>query len=207
MAVAGPQLSLSLWSKFVSPELEQIRRQAEQVTRSFSPQQWRCAREGKWSCGQILEHLRLSYTATTAGLQKVMASGKPLASKPTFQERLKTFVVVGAGYLPSGRKATKFLTPGEGRVLDSLRPFNDALVAMDASLTDAEKRFGSKLKLLEHPVIGPLNVQQWRRFHRVHGRLHLKQMSKRAREAAFLEPTEPSFTRTNSDTTATRAGR
>jgi hypothetical protein len=59
---------------------------------------------------------------------------------------------------------------------EPLRQFNDALVAMDATLADAEKRFGAKARLLRHPVLGPLTAQQWRRFHEVHGRHHLKQI-------------------------------
>ena len=42
--------------------------------------------------------------------------------------------------------------PKDGAGLESLRQFNDALVAMDATLTDAEKRFGSQSQ-----VVGPSN--------------------------------------------------
>ena len=61
-----------------------------------------------------------------------------------------------------------------------MRRFNDALVAMDATLADAEKRFGANTRLLNHPVLGPLTAQAWRRFHRIHGSHHLKQVAGRA---------------------------
>lgn len=189
----------------MSPDLEQIRREAERVTRAFSQHHWHRAPQGKWSCAQILEHLRLSYAATTLGVQKVMFGGEPLPSKPTVQEKLRIFAVTGLGYLLPGRKSPKNLTPKAA--LDSLPPFNDALVAMDATLADAEKRFGSKVQLLDHPFIGPLNVQQWRRFHRVHTRKHLKQMSRRAREAESLPALEDDLTKKNLNTTATQVVR
>ena len=66
--------------------------------------------------------------------------------------------------------------PLQGLGDDPLRRFNDALVAMDATLADAEKCFGSRTRLLHHPVLGPLAAQEWRRFHQVHGRHHLKQI-------------------------------
>ena len=56
---------------------------------------------------------------------------------------------------------------------------HDALVAMDSVLVDAEKRFGRTARILNHPVLGPLTAQQWRRFHQVHGRHHLKQVAAR----------------------------
>jgi Protein of unknown function (DUF1569) len=166
----------------VSPELEQIRREAERLTGEMSQADWHHAPPGKWSCGQIFEHLLLSYTATTKGTLNAMQIGKPLGGKPTLRDRISAFYVAGLGFLPSGRVASKQTTPTNGAGLESLRPFNDALVAMDATLTDAEKRFGVKVKLLDHPVLGPLTAKEWRRFHRTHARHHLKQLAGRVRQ-------------------------
>ena len=71
--------------------------------------------------------------------------------------------------------------PGDGLSADSMRHFYDALVAMDSTLFDAERRFGRRAKLLDHPFLGPLNAQEWRLFHRTHTRHHLKQVAERAR--------------------------
>jgi hypothetical protein len=162
--------------------LEQIRRQAERITSNMKAEHWRHSPPGKWSCAQILEHLRLSYTATTTGTLKAMEIGKPLGGKPTLRDRISTFYVAGLGLFPSGRTAPKQAMPQEGAGIDSLRQFNDALVAMDSTLADAERRFGAGVKLLDHPVIGPLTAQQWRRFHRTHARHHLKQIAQRAKD-------------------------
>ena len=164
----------------MSPELEQIRREAERLTSEMSKADWHHAPPGKWSCAQIFEHLLLSYTATTKGTLKAMEIGKPLGGRPTLRDRINTFYVAGLGLLPSGRTAPQHTTPKDGSGLESLHQFNDALVAMDATLADAEKRFGSRVKLLDHPILGPLTAREWRRFHRTHGRHHLKQIAERA---------------------------
>ena len=166
----------------MSPELEQIRREAERLTREMSKADWHHAPPGKWSCAQIFEHLLLSYAATTKATLQAMEIGKPLGGRPTLRDRISTFYVAGLGLLPSGRTAPQHVTPKDGAGLESLRQFNDALVAMDAMLTDAEKRFGSRVKLLDHPILGPLTAKEWRRFHRTHGRHHLKQVAGRARQ-------------------------
>ena len=179
---ADPQRILCFVEWFVSPELEQIRREAEHLTCEMSQADWHHAPSGKWSCAQIFEHLMLSYAATTKGTLKAMEMGKPLGSKPTLRDRVSTFYVAGLGFLPSGRTAPKQATPKNGAGIDSLRPFNDALVAMDATLTDAEKRFGSRVKLLDHPILGPLTAREWRRFHRTHARHHFRQVAERVRQ-------------------------
>lgn len=168
---------------FVSPELEQIRREAERLTGGMSQGEWHQALPGKWSCAQIFEHLLLSYTSTTKGTLKAMQIGKPLGSRPRLRDRISTFYVSGLGFMPAGRTAPEQTTPKDGAGIDSLRQFNDALVAMDATLADAEKRFGSRVSLLDHPVLGPLTGQQWRRFHRTHARHHFKQIAERVTKA------------------------
>ena len=95
-----------------------------------------------------------------------------------------TFYVARLGLLPSGRKAPNQTVPSNGVGIQSLRQFNDALVAMDASLADAEKRFGSTVKILDHPILGPLNARDWRRVHLAHARHHLKQIAKRMAQAS-----------------------
>ena len=175
-------LLLVLWGGVVSPELEQIRREAERLTGEMSQADWHHSPPGKWSCAQIFEHLLLSYSATTKGTLQAMQIGKPLGGRPTLRDRISTFYVAGLGFLPSGRLAPKHTTPKDSTGLESLRPFNDALVALDATLTDAEKRFGTRVKLLDHPILGPLTAKEWRRFHRLHARNHLKQVAERIRE-------------------------
>jgi len=172
----------------VSPELEDIRREVERLTRSWSEADWHAGPPGKWTTGQILQHLLLSYTGTTRGLLNVMKQGRLPASKPTLKDRWNTFWGTRAGFLPFGRTAPKNLAPTDGLDMNSQRRFYDALVAMDATLTDAERRFGKSAKLLLHPFLGPLNAGEWRRFHRAHSRHHLKQIHQGLRNATARTP-------------------
>ena len=160
----------------MSPELEQIRREADRVTRDASADDWLRAPAGKWNSLQILEHLRLTYTATSKGLRRAMDAGRPEPARPSLAQRLKCIYILRLGRFPPGIEAPQPTVPGPGLGDDPLRRFNDAVVAMDASLSDAEKRFGANTRVLNHPVLGPFTAQAWRRFHQVHGRHHLKQV-------------------------------
>ncbi len=165
----------------MSPELEKIRHEMARITRDFKHEHWVRAREGQWNSAQILEHLLLSYTGTTKGLVKVMETGRPLASEPTIRDRVLSFLVTRLGMMPFRRIAPKQTTPRGTIPPGSVQKFNDSLVAMDACLSDAQKSFGKKTKLLDHPIIGPLDAQQWRRFHRTHAMHHLQQIRQRSK--------------------------
>jgi hypothetical protein len=52
----------------------------------------------------------------------------------------------------------------------------EKLVAMDAIIAECETRFGRSVRLLDHPILGPLTATQWRKFHLVHGMHHQKQL-------------------------------
>ncbi len=162
--------------RLVSPELEFVRREAARATGAASADVLSLAPEGKWSPLQVLEHLVLTYTATTKGLLRAMELGRPQRAQRTIGHRLKSVYVLGFGRFPAGMEAPKHTVPRDGLVSEPLRHFNDALVAMDASLTDTERRFGHRTRVLVHPILGPLTAQQWRRFHVVHGRHHFKQI-------------------------------
>lgn len=163
----------------VSPELEYVRRQAERTMRDVPPDALLRAPERKWNSLQIIEHLFLSYTATTKGLLHNMAEGQPPQGGPGVGQRLRSLYVLGAGQFPAGVESPKQTTPRGSLGEEPLRHFNDALVAMDATLSDAERRFGARTRVLHHPILGPLTAQQWRRFHQVHGRHHLRQVAAR----------------------------
>ena len=163
----------------MSPHLEKVRAKAERLTSSFSPEDWRYACGGKWSASLVLEHLLLTFTATTKGTQKAMQGDEPRCRPITWRDRFGKIYVLRLGKIPGGLKSAKSVTPQRGLEADNLRQFNDALVAMDATLNDAERRFGRKAKLLDHPVLGPLTAEEWRRFHRVHAEHHLRQIAAR----------------------------
>ena len=173
----------------MSPHLEKVRSEAERLTRDFSPDDWHYSHGGKWSASLILEHLRLTFTATTKGLLKTMQAGEPFCREATWRDRTGRFYVLSLGRIPTGLQSARNVTPMRGLAGDNLRYFNDALVALNATLEDAERRFGKKIRLLEHPMLGPLTAEEWRRFHRVHAEHHFRQIvARRQRPAAMKVP-------------------
>jgi len=137
----------------------------------------------KWCAAEVMEHLYLTYTGTMKGFDKVLTNSHPLATKASIKHRVLTFVVVGLRYMPEGRESPATARP-RGLPQEQVRKeFGATLVAMDAVIGRCEARFGRAAKLLDHPVLGPLTAPQWRTFHLVHGRHHLKQL-RRLRERA-----------------------
>jgi hypothetical protein len=57
------------------------------------------------------------------------------------------------------------------------------IAEMDEIMSQCAARFGADTKVLDHPVLGPFSVSQWRKFHLVHGRHHLKQIRQLRSEA------------------------
>jgi len=163
----------------VSPHLEKVRSEAEKLTRHFEPEDWHSAYEGKWSASQTMEHLLLTFTATTKGMVKMMQLGEPYCREKTWKDAARKFYVLRLGLVPSGLKASKNIAPTEGLPANNLRSFNDALVAMNAILNDVERRFGKPARVLDHPMLGPLTAEEWRRFHRVHAEHHFRQIAAR----------------------------
>jgi len=131
---------------------------------------------GKWCASEVLEHLYLSYIGTIQGFERVMRKGEPLASRVSMAQRALTFVVVGFSHIPAGLKAPPIVQP-KGLPVDKVRnEIRAKIMAMDAIIGQCEARFGRRVRLLDHPILGPLNAAQWRKLHLVHGRHHLKQL-------------------------------
>lgn len=84
--------------------------------------------------------------------------------------------MVGLGYLPEGRTAPKNTTPRGLPPEQVLAEVSQKIAAMDAVIARAEEKYGKQTRLLDHPSLGPLRGQQWRKFHWVHGQHHVKQI-------------------------------
>jgi hypothetical protein len=131
---------------------------------------------GKWCAAEVLEHLYLTYSGTVKGFERVLTGGKPLAHPPTVRQRLRTLVLVGFGYMPEGRKSPSVAQP-RGVPAEQVRTqIGATIAAMDEIIARCEERFGGREKVLDHPILGPLTVGEWRKFHLVHGLHHVKQL-------------------------------
>ena len=156
--------------------LQRLRDDISTATMGLTPSDLTRHPEGKWSTAEILEHLYLTYTGTTKGFNRCLEAGKPLARAVSFRDRAKTFVVVGLGYLPGGRTAPKSSVPRGLPTEVVLAEFSAKLGEMDEVIARAERQFGERTRVLDHPILGPLRPQEWRKFHWVHGQHHLKQI-------------------------------
>ena len=160
----------------MDPRLDQLRGSLESAVEGMSSAQWTWHLPGKWCAAQLLEHLYLTYTGTIKGFETVMAAGKPLGSRPSMRDRVKTFVVVGLGHMPGGVKAPAVTVP-KGLPAAKVRDeFGAKILEMDAIIAQCEARFGGRVHVLDHPILGPLTAPQWRKLHVVHGMHHHKQL-------------------------------
>lgn len=136
--------------------------------------------DGKWSAGDILEHLGLAFSRTADGMQRVLEKGTPAVLRPDPAQRLRTFIVVQCGYFPTGRPSPKEVAP-VGCDPAAVMAFTLAnLARMDGALDAAAASVGDRVRILKHPVLGPLSVAQWRKFHWIHTRHHAGQITERA---------------------------
>lgn len=159
--------------------LDRLQRELRNALAGTSPAGMEAAPAGKWSAAQILEHLFLTYRGTHKGLLKCLEKGASLATGDTFRSRVRSFIVCNLGYFPSGRKAPERATPRGMPPAEVLDGIFTAIEEMDRALAECEKKFGADQKVLDHPVLGPFSVRQWRKFHWVHGRHHLGQIRER----------------------------
>ena len=157
--------------------LQKTRDAIDQATNGMTLEEMTWHPDGKWCSAEILEHLALAFGGTAKFLSKVAADGKCVASKLTLKQRVGIAVVTGGEFIPGGRKAPAGVTPKGSvppdQVLPTLRKY---LADMDEAINACEGKLGTKVRIADHPVLGPLTVSQWRKFHMVHTRHHMKQI-------------------------------
>ena len=162
--------------------LENAMNEIRRATVGMSAEQLAWHPDGKWSSVEILEHLTLAFAGTVKGMQRALLESGSGVTKRTIGNRVLAFVVADVGYMPRGRKAPKGTVPNGNAGDDPVGTIIQSLTEMDAVLTEVEKMKGPKA-LLNHPILGPLTVTQWRKFHMVHTKHHMKQIA-RLRELA-----------------------
>ncbi len=133
-----------------------------------------------WTVRQVVEHLVLSMDATSAEVEKRLTKGRVAHhSMRTRTEWMLQLMMLSAGHMPSGVPAPADQVPAEENsgagVRDLVSQLELALEQMDGSLDRARQRFGME-RVGRHFLLGPLRVDQWRRYHVLHMRQHLKQI-------------------------------
>src|SRR5882757_4759696 len=138
------------------------------------------SRPAKWSIQQIIEHLLLTYSSTETAINARLTKRTPTRARPTLTHRVFQIAVTRCGYFPTGRKAPEMVTPqptthplsGD----DLTQATAEHLSRLDLLFTEAEALFGPGSQCANHAVLGPLNINQWRKFQLIHGEHHLKQI-------------------------------
>jgi hypothetical protein len=142
--------------------------------------------QDRWSIQQIAEHLRLTYLATVVAVEARIARGTPTRARPSLLQRAAQLTVTRVGFFPRGRRAPPPVCPASTLPSASGGAVGAALATqitrMDAQLTQAEQTFGSRRRSISHMILGPLSIAQWRRFHLIHGRHHIRQIEAIRRE-------------------------
>jgi DinB superfamily len=161
----------------VDPHLQRLQDEIRSITEVLSTEELTWHPPGKWSAGEILEHLYLTYTGTTKGFSRVLASGV-LSKRPTFKQRIATMIVVQVGYFPNGAQSPAVARPRGVPSQQVLAEIASKITEMDAIMSNCASKFGPHAKALEHPFLGPFSVAEWRKFHLRHGMHHLKQIQR-----------------------------
>ncbi len=133
-----------------------------------------------WSVQQVVEHLILSMDTTRKALEERLAKGRPeRRSGRTRTEWVMQLMMLSAGHMPKGVGATEETTPAAQIAPMGVHELTQRLEAeieeLDATLDRIRQRFGME-RVGRHFLLGPLRVDQWRRYHALHLKHHLRQI-------------------------------
>jgi len=161
--------------------LDRLRKEITETVAELSDADWSRAPNGRWNSVQIIEHLGRSYGTTAKMLELTMGTGSPPQVRAAkFREILLKILIVDLGIFPSGAKAPGMVDPkGDEPGPATLKRALSNLERMDTAITEAEEKWGREGPIAMHLIIGPLNAEQWRKFHYCHGHHHVRQMLKR----------------------------
>jgi hypothetical protein len=167
----------------MNPTLDTLNRRLTSATAGLTARQTQLrlnAQPNKWTIQQIVEHLLLTYAATSNAFETRLAKGTPTQAKPTPAQYAGQFAITRLGLFPSGRMAPAAVdptTPTPALSGPSLATVTtEALARLDTLCDQAESLFGTRTRAINHMILGPLTIPQWRRFHLAHGTHHVKQI-------------------------------
>jgi hypothetical protein len=160
----------------MDPHLKSLQEEIAVAVAGVSAEDWERHPPGKWCAGEVLEHLYLTYTGTAKGFSRVIDAGKLTTTAASWKQRGRKLVLLSFSYMPAGREAPLSTRPKGLPREKVLGEIAARIAEMDGLIGQCEEKFGARNQLLDHPILGPLTGAQWRKFHLVHGRHHLKQI-------------------------------
>lgn len=145
-----------------------------------------------WGMQQVIEHLLLTYRGTAENLETRLRKGRISRNqRRTPVQWMLQLMVLSFGYFPRGAPAPDETMPQPG-LFPAMngRELGERLRAELSSVDDAFDRcrraFGME-RVAAHPILGPLRIDQWRRFHVIHTLHHCRQLQ-RVREQVAPRP-------------------
>jgi len=166
--------------------LEQCRSGIRSALDGLSVEHIEASANGKWSIASIVEHLDLTYTANIQGLERRLQRGGPAPRQVTAKQRIRKLIVTRVGRFPTGIDAPAAVRPAGRRFAEVSVVIDPHLLVLDQRLKDVARAFGAHALVLNHPILGPFSVADWRRFHWVHTRHHLRQIQSRRGTTAVV---------------------
>ena len=163
-----------------------IRRNREAVARivtvieQLAPAEWeQPVAPGKWSPGQIAEHLVLTYDVS----RQVLHGTSSIGGLPVFVRPLVRWVVLRAvrtGKFPRGGKARKGFVPS-GRALERASVVQRLTSAVEAFAADYSAAAREGRTTFVHPAFGKIRLVDYALFNDLHTRHHTAQIPAAAR--------------------------
>ena len=137
------------------------------------------AHPDKWSIQQIVEHLLSTYRGSIPAISARVDKRSATRAKPNIRQRIAQFFIISLGRFPNGREAPAAVSPSLPTTIQSgdelAAKVSAELKKLDEVTARGEHVFGDR-RAVAHIILGPLSMRQWRRFHLIHGRHHLKQI-------------------------------
>lgn len=141
---------------------------------------WHAAPAGKWSVGQIVDHLATSLDLVAEAFEhRAKKTGMERRSTP--KQALFRHLVLSAGRLPKGRKTPPQAAPDDRPDPELITAEFRMGVERTTRLTEGWPTVRQESVFVAHPVLGDLNLPEWIRFHYVHCRHHRHQLDVRLR--------------------------
>jgi Protein of unknown function (DUF1569) len=140
--------------------------------RAVAPERWSAPRApGKWSPGQVCDHVARSYEASRDIVCGVPGKGMPRWLRPIVRV-LYLGKVMKTGRFPKGSKAPERLRPSPEPL-----PLEESLARIEKARADFEAEARKRAGLsIDHPVFGRIRVADYVRLSQLHTRHHARQL-------------------------------
>ena len=91
----------------MDPRLSRLEKEIASAIHGITLDQLTLQKDGKWSVAEILEHLFMTYTGTSKGLERCLQAGRSLATRPSAYHRFATFALNWFGIFSLGENCAE----------------------------------------------------------------------------------------------------